>query len=97
MCGLCGVLDSGHWSDGVASADINLRRVRALRAALLSQVLEPAGLRVRDCGAGGVLVSNRTGRSAMVSTICQFWIVVDSLGGAVDPLSPGYLAAIARE
>lgn len=98
MCGLCGILGEGHWTDGVravpsASAVPWLRRqARRERILLGNAVLNRSGLTLSDWQGAEFMLRSRTGSTQMVGTLTDLWPKADRLARQlVDPLDPAFL------
>jgi len=99
MCMMCGDIHRAvHWTDveaalgeGVSSLEQESwrRRMRAERAALLSELLAPARVRVSDDWASGsFLVTDATGRSALAPDLEAVWDALRGWGIALpDPVA----------
>lgn len=101
MCGLCGILGEGHWTDGVrapsaASAVPWLRRqARRERILLGNAVLGRSGLALSDWQGAEFMLRSRTGSAQMVGTLGDLWPKADRLARQpVDPLDPDLLDAL---
>jgi len=94
MCSLCGVLaGADHWTDAGGAASGQARQVRTRVA---NAVLDHYGLRL-DEWAGGLVLRNRTGRSAILPHLGALWPAAEDLAGRTcDPLDPALLAALDR-
>jgi hypothetical protein len=92
MCGLCGMLGGEvHWSEGAPGRAVaqTRRAERLYRAALINAVLEYYGLTLADWQGSSYLLSNRTGRTEIVSDLAQLWQSAERmLGRRCDPLDP---------
>lgn len=97
MCVLCYELaDEDHWSDVLVSGENTAEppaRGRYRRASILTELLGPAGLKVRTPGPGrAVVVSNSKGASTVAAGLPAVWEAADKLGSRlVDPLDPDLL------
>lgn len=93
MCGLCGALGGDfHWSSSLAKADadpIEFRRQRRYRIDLVSELLKPYRITVRDFQNRSLIVSSPTGATEIIDDLAQLWLVVDRLmpSAQPDPLS----------
>lgn len=101
MCGLCGILGEGHWTDGVratpsASAVPWLRRqARRERILLGNAVLMRSGLNLADWQGAEFVLRSRTGSTQMVGTLSDLWPKADRLAKQpIDPLDPALLDAL---
>ena len=101
MCGLCGILGEGHWTDGVravpsTSAVPWLRRqARRERVILGNAVLNRSGLTVADWQGAVLMLRSRTGATQMVGTLSDLWPKADRLAKhRIDPLDCGLLDAL---
>lgn len=98
MCGFCGLLaPSVHWSDTPdvgASGPGPAERQQRVRTANL--VLSHYGLRL-SVWANRFVLTNRTGRTAIVDSIGTLWPEAERLSGRpCDPLDPKLLDALER-
>ena len=97
MCGLCGALGGGDWTDGVpdgaASAVPHARRAaRRARIAAANRVLGCVGLSLAEWQGAALLLRKRTGASAVVPALPALWPAAERLAGrAIDPLDPALL------
>lgn len=90
MCNACGYpARPGHWIDaGLASAP-DRKRALHTRAALLSRLLRPLGVRAH-ASASGLVLAHVTGASAVVADPADLWATVERLAGRpFDPLADG--------
>lgn len=89
MCGLCGALGGDfHWSSSLAKADTNpleFRRQRRYRIDLVSEVLKPYRITVRDFQNRSLIVSSPTGATEIIDDLAQLWLVVDRLMPSAQP------------
>lgn len=90
MCSLCGFPAApGHWTEaGAATAQDRLRE-RFRRAAMLSVLLRPVGIRVHDGGlVPGIQVTAPGGATTIVPDLEALWVEVARLTGRpFDPLA----------
>jgi hypothetical protein len=92
MCGLCGAIGGDfHWSASLAQADtdpLEFRRQRRRRIALVSLLLQPCRLTVRDFQNRSLLLESPTGATEVVDDLAQLWQAVDRLlpDNPPDPL-----------
>jgi hypothetical protein len=106
MCALCGVLGGkGHWSEAAAAAAVFASRTepqtrgreRQARTRLLNTALKYYGVVVKDWSGSSYLLTNRTGRTAIVDNIADVWPAAERLAGrTIDPLDEHYLATLAK-
>ncbi len=90
MCSLCGFPAApGHWTEAGAATPHDRLRERFRRAAMLSHLLRPVGIRVHDGGlVPGIQVTGPDGASSIVPDLEALWIEVNHiLGRAFDPLA----------
>lgn len=90
MCSLCGFPAApGHWTEAGAATAHDRLRERFRRAAMLSHLLRPVGIRVHDGGlVPGIQVTGPDGASSIVPDLEALWIEVNRiLGRAFDPLA----------
>ncbi len=90
MCNACGhPARPGHWMDaGLATATDRSRALHA-RAALLTRVLAPLGVKAH-AGAAGLVLRHVTGRSLVLADAGEVWPAVERLAGRpFDPLGDG--------
>lgn len=94
MCGLCGAIGGDfHWSASLAKADADpneFRRQRRYRIALVSELLKPSRITVRDFQNRSLLISSPTGATEVVDDLAQLWAAVDRISpnALPDPLVP---------
>jgi hypothetical protein len=106
MCALCGVLGGkGHWSDSASAPEVFAGRTepqrrlrdRQARTRLLNAVLKHHGVVVKDWSGNSYLLTNLTGRTAIVDTVGDLWGAAERLSGRkIDPLDETYLATLAN-
>jgi hypothetical protein len=106
MCALCGILaGKGHWSDSAAALAVfadrtkphTRARERQARTRLLNAVLKYHGIVVKDWSGSSYLLTNLTGRSAIVDTIADVWPAAERLAGrTIDPLDEQYLTTLTK-
>ena len=90
MCGLCGVLLQEHWAEGEGG-----RRARVFRVGLLNRVLGHFRLHLDDWGGRVYVLSDRKGRSVVVSNLGTLWAEAERLcGRPLDPLDPELVRAL---
>lgn len=96
MCGLCGIAGiEAHWADAPDDMGLPPRQLRYRRIAAANALLAPSGLTLRDFNGVQFVLSDRVGRSAMLSALPELWPLVDGLCATPpDPLDPIYLGAI---
>lgn len=91
MCGLCGVLLDEHWAEERGG-----RRARGFRVAVLNRVLSHYGLSLSDWAGSVYTLSDRKGRSAVVTDVGTLWAEAEKLAGRpLDPLDPDLLDSLA--
>ena len=105
MCALCGVLGGrGHWSDSTAAPAVFAGRTepqtrlgeRQARTRLFNTVLKHHGIRVKDWSGSSYLLTNLTGRTAIVGSIGELWAAAERLSAwTIDPLDETYLTTLA--
>lgn len=101
MCGFCALLGGSgrHWSDGAPGAAVPgaWRRERIAMARRLNRVLAAYGLAVDDWQGGTLVISSRTGASALVADMGALWPAAERLARRrPDPLDPDLLDRLAR-
>ena len=104
MCSLCGVLGGrGHWTDSSSTPEAFASRLeqttryreRQERTSLANAVLGHYGLKLADWGGASYVLSNRTGRTALVENLTELWAAADDLAGTpCDPLDEGLIAGL---
>jgi hypothetical protein len=90
MCGLCGMFDNGRrWLDALTSLDpASVRRERALRVAIVRQVLAPARVAVDDFEGACFVLRGPTGATSLVDNLTDVWREAEKLGKRrLDPLA----------
>jgi hypothetical protein len=101
MCGLCGVLGDGHWtegSDGRGPEDVGRtrRHERLNRATLVNLVLGRFALRLDDWQGAAFVLTSGTGKREIVDNLSALWRVAEAMSGRrFDPLDPEFLAGLA--
>ena len=103
MCSLCGVLGGrGHWADSASTPEAfasrlqqtTRRRERQERTRLANAVLGHYGLSLADWSGASYVLSNRTGRTALVDNLTELWGAAEDLANKpCDPLDEGLIAA----
>ena len=104
MCALCGVLGGrGHWTDSTATPGAfatrqqthTRARERQERTRLVNQIIHHYGLRLGDWSAGGHLLRNSTGRTAIVNNLSELWAATENLTRThFDPLDESLLRSL---
>lgn len=104
MCSLCGVLGGrGHWADSASTPEAfasriqqtTRRRERQERTRLANAVLGHYGLSLADWSGASYVLSNRTGRTALVDNLTELWGAAEDLANKpCDPLDEGLIAAL---
>ena len=96
MCSLCGVLGGrGHWTESASTPEAfasrldvtTRRRERQQRTQIANRILKHYGLNLSDWSGASYILSNRTGRTAIVNNLSEIWIAAEDLAKAeCDPL-----------
>ncbi len=104
MCSLCGVLGGrGHWADSASTPEAfasrfeqtTRRRERQERTRLANAVLGHYALSLADWSGASYVLSNRTGRTALVDNLTELWAAAEDLTGKkCDPLDEGLIAGL---
>ena len=106
MCSLCGVLGGrGHWTESASTPEAfasrtdptTQRRERQERTRLANRILAHYGLTLTDWSGSSYVLSNRTGRTALVENLNELWMAADDLANApCDPLDEALIAHLGR-
>ncbi len=105
MCGLCGILaDTPHFTEGgsdAARTDMALSSARErhlardYRVRLLNRALRFHGYSLRDWAGHKYVLTDSGGRTALIDSLPQVWLALESLmGKPADPLDPELIAAL---
>ena len=104
MCSLCGVLGGrGHWTDSASTPEAfasrldqtTRRRERQERTRLANAILRHYGLSLTDWSGASYVLSNRTGRTALIDNLTELWTAAEDLAGKpCDPLDDALIAGL---
>ncbi|MEM5474711.1 hypothetical protein [Pacificibacter sp. AS14] len=90
MCSACGFPPAlGHWTDAGGETAHDRLRIRFSRAALVTKLVQPLGVKVTDLGLQpGLQLSNGTGKTVICDTLEDVWAQIETLTGTpFDPLN----------
>jgi len=106
MCSLCGVLGGrGHWTESGSTPEAfasrldatTRRRERQQRTQIANRILRHYGLNLRDWSGASYILSNKTGRTAIVNNLSEVWIAAEGLvKDPCDPLDEALIADLGR-